>query len=54
MALPIDILISYSYLLLFAWVLVEQLGLPLPSAPVLLAAGALSHNNKSVSRWRLQ
>jgi membrane protein DedA with SNARE-associated domain/rhodanese-related sulfurtransferase len=42
MALPIDILISYSYLLLFAWVLVEQLGLPLPSAPVLLAAGALS------------
>ena len=42
MALPIDILVSYSYLLLFVWVLVEQLGLPLPSAPVLLAAGALS------------
>jgi membrane protein DedA with SNARE-associated domain/rhodanese-related sulfurtransferase len=32
----------YGYLLLFAWVLVEQLGLPLPAAPVLLAAGALS------------
>ena len=42
MALPIDILVTYSYLVLFAWVLVEQLGLPLPSAPVLLAAGALS------------
>ena len=32
----------YGYLLLFAWVLVEQLGIPLPAAPVLLAAGALS------------
>ena len=42
MALPIDILVTYSYLVLFAWVLVEQLGMPLPSAPVLLAAGALS------------
>jgi membrane protein DedA with SNARE-associated domain/rhodanese-related sulfurtransferase len=29
-------------LLLFAWVLVEQLGVPLPAMPVLLAAGALS------------
>jgi membrane protein DedA with SNARE-associated domain/rhodanese-related sulfurtransferase len=28
--------------LLFAWVLVEQLGVPLPAMPVLLAAGALS------------
>ena len=42
MALPTDILLMYGYLLLFAWVLVEQLGLPLPSVPVLLAAGALS------------
>ena len=32
----------YGYLLLFGWVLVEQLGIPLPAAPVLLAAGALS------------
>jgi len=42
MALPTDILLTYGYLLLFAWVLVEQLGIPLPAAPVLLAAGALS------------
>ena len=42
MALPTDILLVYGYLLIFAWVLVEQLGIPLPSAPVLLAAGALS------------
>jgi membrane protein DedA with SNARE-associated domain/rhodanese-related sulfurtransferase len=32
----------YGYLLLFGWVLVEQLGIPLPATPVLLAAGALS------------
>lgn len=32
----------YGYLLLFAWVLIEQVGIPLPATPVLLAAGALS------------
>lgn len=42
MALPEHILLTYGYLLLFTWVLVEQFGIPLPSAPVLLAAGALS------------
>jgi membrane protein DedA with SNARE-associated domain/rhodanese-related sulfurtransferase len=42
MALPEHILLTYGYLLLFAWVLVEQLGVPLPAMPVLLAAGALS------------
>ncbi|MDE3188794.1 MAG: VTT domain-containing protein [Acidobacteriota bacterium] len=42
MALPTHILMVYGYLLLFGWVLVEQMGIPLPAAPVLLAAGALS------------
>jgi membrane protein DedA with SNARE-associated domain/rhodanese-related sulfurtransferase len=42
MALPIHILLTYGYLLLFAWVLVEQIGIPLPATPILLAAGALS------------
>ena len=42
MALPTQILITYGYLLVFAWVLIEQLGVPLPATPVLLAAGALS------------
>jgi membrane protein DedA with SNARE-associated domain/rhodanese-related sulfurtransferase len=42
MALPTHILLLYGYILLFAWVLVEQLGVPLPATPVLLAAGALS------------
>lgn len=32
---------SHGYALLFFWVLVEQSAIPLPSAPLLLAAGAL-------------
>ncbi len=42
MALPTHVLLMYGYLLLFAWVLVEQFGIPLPATPILLAAGALS------------
>lgn len=42
MALPTHFLLVYGYLLLFAWVLVEQLGIPIPASPVMLAAGALS------------
>jgi membrane protein DedA with SNARE-associated domain/rhodanese-related sulfurtransferase len=42
MELPTHILLVYGYVLLFAWVLVEQFGIPLPATPVLLAAGALS------------
>jgi membrane protein DedA with SNARE-associated domain/rhodanese-related sulfurtransferase len=46
MALPEQILLTYGYLLLFAWVLVAQLGIPLPATPVLLAAGALTAENQ--------
>jgi membrane protein DedA with SNARE-associated domain len=42
MALPTHILLAYGYVLLFAWVLIEQLGVPLPATPVLLAGGALT------------
>ena len=42
MALPTAILLTYGYVLIFGWVLLEQLGLPLPATPILLAAGALS------------
>lgn len=36
-----DFLVRNGYLVLFLWVLGEQAGLPVPSAPLLLAAGAL-------------
>lgn len=42
----IDFLVEHGYTLLFAWVLTEQLGLPVPSLPVLLAAGALAGAGK--------
>ncbi len=46
MELPTHILLTYGYLLLFLWVLVEQFGLPLPAVPVLLAAGALASQHQ--------
>src|SRR5579871_6169387 len=42
MSLPLHFLSLYGYVLLFGWVLIEQLGVPLPATPVLLAAGALA------------
>jgi membrane protein DedA with SNARE-associated domain len=38
----VQFLIQHGYTLLFTWVLVEQLGLPIPAIPLLLAAGALA------------
>jgi membrane protein DedA with SNARE-associated domain len=32
----------HGYIVLFGWVLAEQLGLPIPSIPVLIAAGSLA------------
>jgi len=36
----------HGYTLLFLWVLIEQLGIPIPSIPVLLTAGALAAAGK--------
>lgn len=38
----VDFLFRHGYSVLFAWVLAEEAGLPMPSAPILLAAGALA------------
>ena len=38
----IDVLVRYGYAVVFGWVLAEQIGLPIPAVPVLLAAGALA------------
>ena len=40
--------VHYAYLILFLWVLVEQMGVPIPSIPVLLMAGTLSATNGSM------
>src|SRR5262245_45662771 len=38
----LEVLLRYGYLLLFAFVLAEQVGLPVPAVPVLLGVGALA------------
>ncbi len=38
----IQFLVNHGYTLLIAWVFAEQAGIPVPAAPLLLAAGALS------------
>ncbi len=38
----LEFLVRHGYAVLLAWVFAEQVGLPLPSAPLLLAAGALA------------
>jgi membrane protein DedA with SNARE-associated domain len=38
----LDILVRHGYVLLAVWVFLEQVGIPLPSFPILLAAGALA------------
>jgi len=38
----LQFVIHYGYVVLFVWVALEQGGLPIPGAPVLLAAGALA------------
>jgi membrane protein DedA with SNARE-associated domain len=42
----VQFLIQHGYALLFGWVLVEQMGLPLPAIPLLLAAGALAGSGR--------
>ncbi|HMF51670.1 MAG TPA: DedA family protein, partial [Candidatus Saccharimonadales bacterium] len=41
-----DFLIRHGYAVLFGWVLLEQMGLPIPAAPLLVAAGALARAGK--------
>lgn len=38
----LQFLIKHGYAVTFGWVLAEQLGLPIPAIPILLAAGALA------------
>jgi membrane protein DedA with SNARE-associated domain/rhodanese-related sulfurtransferase len=42
MPIALAFFVHYAYLILFLWVLVEQLGVPVPSIPVLLTAGTLT------------
>ncbi len=46
MPLGIEFFVHYAYGILFLWVLVEQLGVPVPSVPLLLTAGTLTATHR--------
>jgi len=46
MPLALDFFVHYGYVVLFVWVLAEQLGMPIPSAPLLITAGTLTATHK--------
>jgi membrane protein DedA with SNARE-associated domain/rhodanese-related sulfurtransferase len=46
MPVALDFFLRYGYLVIFLWVLTEQLGIPVPSAPLLLMAGTLTATHK--------
>ncbi|GAC1364282.1 MAG: DedA family protein/thiosulfate sulfurtransferase GlpE [Acidobacteriaceae bacterium] len=46
MPIALAFFVHYAYAILFLWVLVEQLGVPVPSIPLLLTAGTLSATHR--------
>jgi membrane protein DedA with SNARE-associated domain len=46
MPLAFDFFLHFAYAILFLWVMAEQLGVPVPSLPLLLAAGTLTATHK--------
>lgn len=46
MPIALEFFVQYAYGILFLWVLVEQLGIPVPSVPLLIAAGTLSATHR--------
>lgn len=42
MPVALDFFLKYGYWILFLWVLIEQLGAPIPSVPLLITAGTLT------------
>jgi membrane protein DedA with SNARE-associated domain/rhodanese-related sulfurtransferase len=50
---PTVLFIKYAYSILFLWVLLEQMGIPIPSIPVLLTAGTLSATHRISDTYAL-
>lgn len=46
MPIALDFFVHYAYGILFLWVLIEQLGVPVPSVPLLLTAGTLTATHR--------
>ncbi len=46
MSETLEFIVRHGYTVLFAWMAAEQLGLPIPAIPLLLAAGALAGSGR--------
>lgn len=46
MPIALEFFVHYAYAIIFLWVLVEQIGVPIPSIPVLLTAGTLTATHR--------
>jgi membrane protein DedA with SNARE-associated domain/rhodanese-related sulfurtransferase len=46
MPLALEFFLQYAYPIVFLWILAEQLGMPLPSIPILLTAGSLTATHR--------
>ena len=42
MPVALSFFVKYGYVILFLWVMTEQIGVPIPSAPILITAGTLT------------
>jgi len=47
----LEFVVRHGYALLFFWILAEQGALPVPSAPLLLACGALARDGRLSAHW---
>ncbi len=47
----VETFLHYGYLIVFGWVLLEQLGMPLPSTPILLTVGTLTATHNMKIEW---
>ena len=46
MPMALALFVKYAYAILFGWVLLEQLGVPVPSIPLLITAGTLTATHR--------
>ncbi len=51
MHFPGELFLHYGYVIVFGWVMLEQLGVPLPSTPILLTAGTLTATHHMRIGW---
>jgi len=49
----VQFLVCHGYAVLFAWIFVEQAGVPIPTIPLLLAAGSLATTGRMNLAWSL-